>query len=311
MRASAYLASSPAQLVPDCEPLWCLSVETPAAIPSLAATTPTSCHVEQHSTHAAAGAAAPAAAGAAGGGGAPPGPPAADPATLQLCIQSFVRCVAHSPLLQSALLSLEVSATHPPAAEDAALPGAAATASLEWTLVQLLALHVKAGCVRASESSVLAALWVLESTHSSDRSLATVCLDSYLRLLAMFSEELVVRITANWPASFRKLRSLLVEAQGELLRRLDWRVRICFETEAARCRAWLFAGGCLPGGSCGIGAGVAAEQWAASIRGVCADVRKQAAVFRHAQEQCCQPRLPTPAPEEEPRPAKRARGRPL
>ncbi|KAL4421894.1 hypothetical protein ABPG77_003696 [Micractinium sp. CCAP 211/92] len=217
-----------------------------------------------------------------------------------------------SPLVQSALLSLELSATHPPAAEDATLPGAGATASLEWTLAQLLALHVKAGCVQASESSLLAALWVLESAHSSDRSMATVCLDSYLKLLAMFSEELVLRITANWPASFRKLRSLLVEAQGELLRRLDWRVRINFELEAAPCRRWLFGGGGaggLPGGSSGIGAGVAAEQWAAGIRGVCAAVRKQAAVFCRAQEQCGQPRLATPTPEGEPRPAKRARGR--
>lgn len=89
----------------------------------------------------------------------------------------------------------------------------------------------------------------------------------------------MLRITVNWPASFRKLRSLLVEAQGELLRRLDWRVRINFEREAAPCGRWLFGGGGgLPGGSSGIGAGVAAEQWAACIRGACAAVRKQVRV---------------------------------
>lgn len=307
MSAAAKHVDSPA-VVPNCEAPGCPTIETPAATPSLAATTPAARHAEQLSAAAAAAAAA-AAPAARSSGSSPPVAADDDPASLQLCIQSFVRCVAHSALVQSALLSLELSATHPPAAEDASLPGATATSSLEWTLAQLLALHVKAGCTHASESSLLAALWVLESVHSSDRSLATVCLDSYLKLLAMFSEELVVRITANWPASFRKLRSLLVEAQGELLRRLDWRVRIDYAGEATPCRRWLFGGAGTNGLPGGIGAGVAAQQWAVGARAVCDAVRKQAAVFRTVQEQRCQPRLATPTPEEEPRPTKRPRGR--
>lgn len=140
MSRLAELVGSPA-LVPDCELPGCLAIETPAALPSLAAATPAPRHAAQLSVHTAAAAAPPAAASASPGGGAlaAPGP---DPASLQPCIQCFVRCVAHSPLVQSALLSLELSGSHPPAGEHAAAAG------LEWTLAQMLALHVKAGCAR-------------------------------------------------------------------------------------------------------------------------------------------------------------------
>lgn len=146
MKATAKHADSPA-VMPDCQPPGCPKIETPAAIPTLAVTTPTDRRAKLNAAAAAAGASQSAPAATPPGGSAPAAA-AADPATLQLCIQSFVRCIAHSPLVQSSLLSLELSATHPPAAEDATLPGAGATASLEWTLAQLLALHVKAGCVQ-------------------------------------------------------------------------------------------------------------------------------------------------------------------
>ena len=62
---------------------------------------------------------------------------------------AFVQCVAASPLLLSALLSLELACRHPPAEAAADGPQAAAAAAcegLEWTLAQVLALHLRAGC---------------------------------------------------------------------------------------------------------------------------------------------------------------------
>ena len=64
-------------------------------------------------------------------------------------LQSFVHCVAGSPIVQSALLYLEHEGEHPtalPASRAAAGPaGRAAAANLEWTLAQLLALFLRAG----------------------------------------------------------------------------------------------------------------------------------------------------------------------
>lgn len=55
-------------------------------------------------------------------------------------LHSFVRCVSGSPLLQSALLALQVAAAHPSVAG-----GAAAPAGLEWTLAQMLVLFRRTG----------------------------------------------------------------------------------------------------------------------------------------------------------------------
>lgn len=65
---------------------------------------------------------------------------AASAAALWLRIRSFMDCVAASPLVHSALLSLELGGTHPLAAE----PGLPASEALQWTLGQLLAMHLKA-----------------------------------------------------------------------------------------------------------------------------------------------------------------------
>ena len=60
-------------------------------------------------------------------------------ATLRHRTLAFVRHVARSPTLQSALLSVELSGTHPPPR------GGIAPSTLEWTLAQLLALHLRTG----------------------------------------------------------------------------------------------------------------------------------------------------------------------
>jgi hypothetical protein len=62
-------------------------------------------------------------------------------AALWLRLESFFQCVAASPLVQSALLSLELKGSHPVAAQ----PGMPASEALHWTLGQLLAMHLKAG----------------------------------------------------------------------------------------------------------------------------------------------------------------------
>lgn len=66
----------------------------------------------------------------------------------------------------------------------------------------------------ATEHSLLASLWLLESMESVWRSPATVCLNDYLKHLAVFSPEAVVAITADWKASFRALRAGVVDAQA-------------------------------------------------------------------------------------------------
>ena len=120
---------------------------------------------------------------------------------------SFLRCVAGSPLLKSALLALEAAGAHPPVPA-----GSAAPAGLEWTLAQMLALSRRAGdntgvcacgkragqwsvagpptqrvCVAAdpstarrspapprppaaSEAALLAGLWLLESANDGNCS---------------------------------------------------------------------------------------------------------------------------------------------
>ncbi|PSC76158.1 peptidyl serine alpha-galactosyltransferase [Micractinium conductrix] len=267
-------------------------IATPAISPTHAASTPTA--TVAAATDAAAALRAEASqqgdVAAAGSGAAP-----CDAALLRRRVQSFVQCVSRSPLVKSALLSLEAGGTHP-----AACPDAPATSTLEWTLAQLLALHLRADFPRASESTLLASLWVLEACHSSERSLCTICLESYLRLLALFSEELVLRITADWPASFCKLRSAVVAAQADLLARLGWRTLLRFEEEVAPCHRLLF------------GAPADGPAWAPALHAALCAVRQQAEFVRtdgvaRAAASRQHSRPPTPEGGAAPRPAKRCR----
>lgn len=76
----------------------------------------------------------------------------------------------------------------------------------------------------------------------------------------------MARITADWPASFRKLRTLLVSAQAALLQRLDWRVQLSLAREVAPSHTWLFGAG---------GGAGPRPAWADSMHSVCADIRQQ------------------------------------
>ncbi|KAL4424423.1 hypothetical protein ABPG77_005666 [Micractinium sp. CCAP 211/92] len=126
------------------------------------------------------------------------------------CLPSFVSRITRSAALYSALLSLELSGSHP-------LPGGAdcsETAGLESTLAQLLALHRRAGVAEATGASLLAALWLLQSLDSCQWSDASACLSSWFHYLAAFNPMLVQQLTADWDASFVCLRSNLVAAQA-------------------------------------------------------------------------------------------------
>jgi hypothetical protein len=62
-------------------------------------------------------------------------------ATQWRSLHSFINCVCRSPLLKSALLSIELGGAQP-GADCVAVP--ARGGALGWTLAQLLALHVRA-----------------------------------------------------------------------------------------------------------------------------------------------------------------------
>lgn len=178
-------------------------------------------------------------------------------AVASLCqrVESFISCLAASPLLQSALFSLAYrAALHPCPGEQQegeedplASEGAAATggraggaAELQLVVSQLAALYLRAGYEEASDATLLAGLWVLESYDCSYRSPASVCLAAYLKPLALFSPELVERLSAAWPNSFHRLRSAVVEAQLELLKKLGWRVGLDALKDVKPCHDWLF-----------------------------------------------------------------------
>ncbi len=66
-------------------------------------------------------------------------------------LHSFINCICRSPLLKSALLSVELGGRHPGADCAAA---AARGGALGWTLAQLLALHVRARLTNGEQGSV-------------------------------------------------------------------------------------------------------------------------------------------------------------
>lgn len=119
----------------ECSPI------TPSAAPSHAATSPLLAAAAAAPEPAEAAAVPPAAAEAAA-------QRAASAAALWRRIQSFMHCVSGSPLIQSALLSLQLSGAFPAAAEA----GLAAEQGLEWTLSQMLSFHLKSGWAEGESS---------------------------------------------------------------------------------------------------------------------------------------------------------------
>jgi hypothetical protein len=78
----------------------------------------------------------------------------------------------------------------------------------------------------ASESSILASLWLLDSLHDSQHSSATAALTAYLQRLGAFCPLAVATLSLDWPASFCRMRAGLVAAQRDMLHRLNWRLHL-------------------------------------------------------------------------------------
>ncbi|GAB4816658.1 hypothetical protein N2152v2_003704 [Parachlorella kessleri] len=151
-------------------------------------------------------------------------------------IQAFLQTISRSGLLMSALLALELKGSHP------ATDGGAGcnNSGLGWTLAQMLALHLKAGYPQASEAELLALLWVLEAWGDVWRSPCTVVLQSYLQNLPAFDGQRALAMSRDWAQQFRALRKAVSDSQMDVLKRLDWRVRLDFAREVRPCWQLLF-----------------------------------------------------------------------
>eukprot|EP00887_Chlorella_sp_A99_P000631 scaffold5.g631.t1 len=206
---------------------------TPPAVPAQAAVTPGG----------AGGAAAAAAAGAAPAE-APAGAEcgaqrAAAAASIWRRASSFMAVAATSPVVQAALCAVEAGDHHP------AHEGSGA-ASLHWTLASMLGLFLKAGYATATEEQLLAALWTLESFGDIWRGPASTVLHGYLQHLHAFCPQARARatrlaeVTSEWPQSFHDMKRGMAAVQMDLLKRLDWRVRLSYEAELLPCHSLLF-----------------------------------------------------------------------
>ena len=83
--------------------------------------------------------------GAAAAGGLPRGLQSSDVVHFWQRLHSFMACVSTSPLVQSALLSLEVCDAHPPLHSAASQPPMQPRLRLPWTLASLFGVFFKAG----------------------------------------------------------------------------------------------------------------------------------------------------------------------
>lgn len=104
----------------------------------------------------------------------------------------------------------------------------------------MLALFLKAGYRKATEDRLLACLWTLESFGDIWRGPATTVLHDYLQHLHAFCPKRLAQVTAAWPASFSEMKREMTDAQMDLLKRLDWRVRLSHEKELGPCHSLLF-----------------------------------------------------------------------
>lgn len=163
-------------------------------------------------------------------------------------VRSFVEAASRSPLLHSALASLEAGGTHPSVSADADRHG------MHWSLAGMLGLFLRAGYTAASEELLLALLWTLESWGNVWRSSASTVLHDYILFLACFDKERVVSMANAWPESFHVVRKGMCLQQMDLLKRLDWRIRLDLSAEVLPCRHLLF----------GLAEGSGAPAWRAS-----------------------------------------------
>jgi hypothetical protein len=155
-------------------------------------------------------------------------------------VLSFKRVLEGSFLVKSTLAYLE--------AGDAALVDDESGASgLQWTTAAALALHIKATLLsgktfHATVPSVLASLWILQSTANSDHSSLTPLLPKYLQHMCAFDLKAGTAFLGQWAANYTALHKTIVAAQLELLQAVDWRSRVTFAKDVLPCFLTLFVG---------------------------------------------------------------------
>lgn len=148
---------------------------------------------------------------------------------------AFMTVLFSSPFVLSALMALEVNDTHI-YLDDKELTG------LEWTISSMLALHLRAGYAQATEHILLAELWTLEAWGNVWRSSSTTVLHDYLKYLPAIDGTVAKEWKANSSARFHILRKSTVDSQMDLLKRLNWLVRLDFAAEVEPVHAMIFKG---------------------------------------------------------------------
>jgi len=183
---------------------------------------------------------------------------------------SFMQALVASPFIMSALLYLEAKGTHPQDGKDG-------ERNLVWTISSMLALHLRAGYAQATENILLAELWTLEAWDDVWRSPSSTVLPDYVKHLGFFDKGTAQAWDLDYDDRLRTLKKAAAEAQMDLLKRLDWRVRLHFDDWINPCHDLLFGGS-----NCGASFNVRPdrEQWVAHMQNACGQISRKACVVK-------------------------------
>lgn len=183
---------------------------------------------------------------------------------------SFMQSLVASPLIMSALLSLEAKGSHPQDGKDG-------ERNLVWTISSMLALHLRAGYAQATENILLAELWTLEAWDDVWRSPSSTVLPDYVKYLGFFDKSAAQAWELDYDDRLRALKKAAAEAQVNLLKRLDWRVRLHFDDWINPCHDLLFGGS-----NCGASFNVRPDrdQWVARMQNACLQIKGKAGVVK-------------------------------
>jgi len=205
-------------------------------------------------------------------------------------VQHFITVCTHSPLIASALAALDVTG-HPFVGDQQASPANDGD-SLRWTLSAMLALFLRSNAPTVREEGLLAILWTMESWSDARRSPATLVLGDYIKHLAAFDPDRADSMSATWNASFCALRAAVVEAQIQLLKNLEWNVRLS-DGDILHCHKLLFGASpqknkAAEGSTAAVAvaaAAAAAEAWSAAAAAVAA-ASERSRVWRDPSGAC-------------------------
>jgi hypothetical protein len=183
---------------------------------------------------------------------------------------SFMQALIASPLIMSALLSLEAKGSHPQDGKDG-------ERNLAWTISSMLALHLRAGYAQATENILLAELWTLEAWDDVWRSPSSTVLPDHVKHLGFFDNSTAQAWDLDYNDRLRAQKKAASQAQMDLLKRLDWRVRLHFDDWINPCHDLLFGGS-----NCGASFNVRPDrdQWVARMQNACVQIKRKAGVVK-------------------------------